>query len=200
MPARDDVLAAGMTINGLPIMLKKPSLYSLDIENLDVYYEDCVIGGPGSFVIAIRERNQFKQATREKLVQEVAGRSLRRASSPPSPRRASPAPSASRCGASAGEIGESRALIPGFRCAQPGLDLLFQPRHQLHMRRIEELVDRRDSRQPVAAVDQNSARRVRKSRRCTRPRPPSAPCSARARAPARLRPAAADRTPQHRCA
>ena len=76
VPARDDVLAAGITINGLPIMLKKPSLYSLDIENLDVYYEDCVIGGPGSFVIAIRERNQFKQATREKLVQEVAGRSL----------------------------------------------------------------------------------------------------------------------------
>jgi hypothetical protein len=32
-----------------------------------------VIGGPGSFVIAIREREQFKEATRNKLVQEVAG-------------------------------------------------------------------------------------------------------------------------------
>ena len=33
-----------------------------------------MIGGPGSFVIAIRERDQFKEATRNKLVQEVAGR------------------------------------------------------------------------------------------------------------------------------
>jgi hypothetical protein len=74
VPVRDEVLATGITINGLPIMLKKPSAYSIDIENLDIYYEDCVIGGPGSFVIPIRERNQFKQATRDKLVQEVAGR------------------------------------------------------------------------------------------------------------------------------
>ena len=43
-----------------------------DIPNLDVYYEDCVTGGPGSFVIAIHEREQFKQATRDKLVQEIA--------------------------------------------------------------------------------------------------------------------------------
>jgi hypothetical protein len=72
--ARDDVLAAGVTINGLPIMLKRPSLFTMDIENLDVYYEDCVIGGPGSFVIPIHEREQFKEATRTKLVLEVAGR------------------------------------------------------------------------------------------------------------------------------
>jgi hypothetical protein len=72
-PVRDDVLAAGMTINGLPIMLKRPNLGSIDIENLDVYYEDCVIGGPAAFVIPIQERNQFKVATRTKLVLEVAG-------------------------------------------------------------------------------------------------------------------------------
>ena len=53
---RDDVLAAGITINGLPIMLKRPNSFTMDIENLDVYYEDCVIGGPGAFVIPIRER------------------------------------------------------------------------------------------------------------------------------------------------
>ena len=70
--ARDDVLAAGIIINGLPIMLKRPSLFTMDIENLDVYYEDCVIGGPGSFVVPIHEREQFKEATRTKLVQEVA--------------------------------------------------------------------------------------------------------------------------------
>jgi hypothetical protein len=41
------------------------------IPSLDVYYEDCVIGGPGSFVIAIKEREQFKEATWTKLVQEI---------------------------------------------------------------------------------------------------------------------------------
>jgi hypothetical protein len=74
VPTRDDVLASGITINGLPIMLKRPARSTMDIENLDVYYEDCVIGGPGSFVIPIRERAQFIEATRQKLVQEIAGR------------------------------------------------------------------------------------------------------------------------------
>jgi hypothetical protein len=46
----------------------------MDIESLDVYYEDCVIGGPGAFVIPIRERNQFRDAIRTKLVLEIAGR------------------------------------------------------------------------------------------------------------------------------
>jgi hypothetical protein len=69
---RDDVLSKGITINGLPIMLKRPNLGWMDIENLDVYYEDCVIGGPGSFVVAIHDREEFKKATRTKLVQEVA--------------------------------------------------------------------------------------------------------------------------------
>jgi hypothetical protein len=76
VPMRDDVLAAGITINGLPIMLKRPYVGSLDIEDLDVYYEDCVIGGPGAFVIPIREREKFIEATRTKLVLEIAGRQL----------------------------------------------------------------------------------------------------------------------------
>jgi hypothetical protein len=74
---REDVLAAGITINGLPIVLKRPNSFTMDIENLDVYYEDCVIGGPGAFVIPIRERDQFKEATRTKLVLEIAGRTPR---------------------------------------------------------------------------------------------------------------------------
>jgi hypothetical protein len=76
--ARDDVLAAGITINGLPIMLKRPNSFTMDIDNLDVYYEDCVIGGPGAFVIPIRERDQFKEATRTKLVLEIAERTPER--------------------------------------------------------------------------------------------------------------------------
>lgn len=74
VPTREDVLAAGITINGLPIMLKRPYTGTMDIENLDVYYEDCVIGGPGAFVVPIREREKFIEATRTKLVLEVAGR------------------------------------------------------------------------------------------------------------------------------
>jgi hypothetical protein len=74
VPTRDDVLAVGITINGLPIMLKRPNLFSIDIENLDVYYEDCVIGGPGAFIIPIHNREQFKEAIRTKLVLEIAGR------------------------------------------------------------------------------------------------------------------------------
>jgi hypothetical protein len=71
---RDEVLAAGITINGLPIMLKRANVGSLDIEQLDVYYEDCVIGGPGAFVVPIRDRQKFVEATRTKLVLEIAGR------------------------------------------------------------------------------------------------------------------------------
>jgi Protein of unknown function (DUF1194) len=74
VPMRDEVIASGITINGLPIMLKRPTPGSMDIENLDVYYEDCVIGGPAAFVVPIREREQFKSATRTKLVLEIAGR------------------------------------------------------------------------------------------------------------------------------
>jgi hypothetical protein len=74
VPIRDEVLAAGITINGLPIMLKRPYSGTMDLEELDVYYEDCVIGGPGSFVIPIREREKFIEATRTKLILEIAGR------------------------------------------------------------------------------------------------------------------------------
>jgi hypothetical protein len=72
--ARDAVLAKGITINGLPIMLKRPAIGGVDIEDLDIYYEDCVVGGAGSFVVPIREREKFKEAVRTKLVLEVAGR------------------------------------------------------------------------------------------------------------------------------
>jgi hypothetical protein len=71
--ARDKVLAAGITINGLPIMLKRPNWSTMDIDDLDVYYEDCVIGGAGAFVVPVRERDKFKEAIRRKLVMEIAG-------------------------------------------------------------------------------------------------------------------------------
>src|SRR5471032_1762631 len=71
--ARDAALEKGITINGLPIMVKEPSYSTMDIDNLDFYYEDCVIGGPGSFVVSIKDRDKFKEAIRTKLLLEVAG-------------------------------------------------------------------------------------------------------------------------------
>jgi hypothetical protein len=72
--ARDEVLSKGISINGLPIMLKRPSFSTMDIERLDEYYEDCVIGGPASFVVPVNDREKFIEAIRTKLVLEVAGR------------------------------------------------------------------------------------------------------------------------------
>src|SRR5712672_3600563 len=59
---RDDVVNAGITINGLPIMVKRPNVFTLDIENLDVYYENCVIGGPGASIIPLLNRDQLQEA------------------------------------------------------------------------------------------------------------------------------------------
>jgi hypothetical protein len=73
-PTRDKVIADGITINGLPIMLKRANPGTMDIKYLDIYYEDCVIGGPGAFVVPIRERDKFIRAIHTKLVLEVAGR------------------------------------------------------------------------------------------------------------------------------
>jgi hypothetical protein len=77
-PARDEALSKGIIINGLPIMVKDPTYSTMDIENLDWYYEDCVTGGPGSFVVPIKDRERFKEAIRSKLLLEVAGRTPER--------------------------------------------------------------------------------------------------------------------------
>src|SRR5260221_3436976 len=72
--ARDAAIEKGIVINGLPIMVKEPSYSTMDIDNLDFYYEDCVVGGPGAFVVTIKDREKFKEAIRTKLLLEVAGR------------------------------------------------------------------------------------------------------------------------------
>jgi hypothetical protein len=69
--ARDEAVAQGITINGLPLMLNRPG-GAWDIENLDLYFRDCVIGGPGAFMIPVREKHQFAQAIRIKIVREIA--------------------------------------------------------------------------------------------------------------------------------
>jgi hypothetical protein len=68
--ARDKAVARGVTINGLPIMLKEPERG--ENATLDAYYRDCVIGGSNAFTIPVRERNQFLTETRAKIVREIA--------------------------------------------------------------------------------------------------------------------------------
>jgi Protein of unknown function (DUF1194) len=70
--ARDRALKAGIVINGLPIMISNGRRSVFDMDDLDDYYTDCVIGGPGAFMIAIKERDQFVQATRVKILREIA--------------------------------------------------------------------------------------------------------------------------------
>jgi hypothetical protein len=72
-PARDRTLAQDVIINGLPIMLRQPSFTPWSIPDLDLYYTDCVIGGPGSFVIPVDDPGQFVVAIRQKLVLDIAG-------------------------------------------------------------------------------------------------------------------------------
>ena len=69
---RDDLVANGIVINGLPIMVRPSSAGFFDITALDHYYEDCVIGGPGAFMIPIRDKSEFAPAIRRKLLLEIS--------------------------------------------------------------------------------------------------------------------------------
>lgn len=68
--ARDDAVAAGIVVNGLPIVAIEPYL--------DRYYEANVIGGPGSFMIAAASYEHFADAVRRKLILEIAGKDAAR--------------------------------------------------------------------------------------------------------------------------
>jgi hypothetical protein len=71
--ARDRAIAAGITINGLPLQLKRSANSYFDLPNLDEYYETCVIGGSGAFLVPVRDIEAFGEAVRRKLVLEIAG-------------------------------------------------------------------------------------------------------------------------------
>lgn len=71
--ARDDAVAAGFVINGLPLMTKEGMGAQWHLDDLDRYYADCVIGGPGAFVIPVHDWADFPAAVRRKLVLELAG-------------------------------------------------------------------------------------------------------------------------------
>jgi hypothetical protein len=62
--ARDEAVARGVGINGLPILALEP--------DLDRYYRENVIGGPGAFVIAAKDFETFGEAILKKLIAEIA--------------------------------------------------------------------------------------------------------------------------------
>jgi hypothetical protein len=61
--ARDRIVAASITINGLAILTEEPWL--------EAYYRSNVIGGPGAFVVAARDFRSFGDAILRKLAQEI---------------------------------------------------------------------------------------------------------------------------------
>lgn len=73
---RDEVVAKGITVNGLPIM-SEPGLAAHNryyLPDLDKYYEGCVIGGAGAFYVVARDFSDFARAIKKKLILEIAGR------------------------------------------------------------------------------------------------------------------------------
>jgi hypothetical protein len=63
--ARDEAVARSININGLPILEVEP--------DLEEYYRNNVIGGPGAFVIAAETFSDFGKAILRKLILEIAG-------------------------------------------------------------------------------------------------------------------------------
>lgn len=69
---RDQLVKQGVIINGLPLMTSGGFSSAYDVKDLDKYYTNCVIGGPGAFVIPVNAWEQFPEAIRRKLVLELA--------------------------------------------------------------------------------------------------------------------------------
>jgi hypothetical protein len=73
---RDEVLARGVTINGLVILSDTPLPWNPEHTNppggLDEYYRRNVTGGPGSFVMVAENHNSFGQAIVKKMIAEIA--------------------------------------------------------------------------------------------------------------------------------
>ncbi|QPH55175.1 DUF1194 domain-containing protein [Pontivivens ytuae] len=69
--ARAEVLAAGMTINALPILTPEDGRRAnIDLEQL---YADRIIGGPGAFMVTATGRETFAETVRRKLMLEIVG-------------------------------------------------------------------------------------------------------------------------------
>src|SRR5258707_2824882 len=79
---RDKLVAQGIVINGLPVMMGRENFGRPSDLTLDKYYEDNVIGGPGSFMIVARNFDDFGRAVRSKLIREISSTGARNSRAP----------------------------------------------------------------------------------------------------------------------
>ncbi len=70
---RDRLVGEGIVINGLPIVNDRPNFGVMPGQELEPYYREAVIGGPGSFLIVAADFQVFGDAIKRKLIQEIAG-------------------------------------------------------------------------------------------------------------------------------
>jgi len=73
--ARDGAISGGITVNGLPILIRPSNL----VPELDRYYDNCVVGGRGAFLLDVRSPSELSTVIRRKLILEISG-------SPPPPK------------------------------------------------------------------------------------------------------------------
>tara|TARA_R110002020_G_scaffold50818_5_gene143870 strand:+ start:2782 stop:3618 length:837 start_codon:yes stop_codon:yes gene_type:complete len=71
LDAREEAVAQRIVINGLPLMTSDGPGGGFNISDLDTYYAECVIGGPGSFLVPVKSWEQFPEAIRRKLILEI---------------------------------------------------------------------------------------------------------------------------------
>jgi hypothetical protein len=75
-PARDEAVAAGITINGLVILSPEPMpwnpFHTHPPEGLENYYRENVAGGSGTFVLVVDDFSSFAHAIVNKLIREIA--------------------------------------------------------------------------------------------------------------------------------
>jgi hypothetical protein len=69
--ARERVLAAGVTINGLPIL--RPGDPGRAMGGLEALFAERIAGGPNSFVVTAESRASFAEAIKRKLILEISG-------------------------------------------------------------------------------------------------------------------------------
>jgi len=69
---REDAVAKGITINGLPIQTEADKTDFYYIPDLDKYYRGCVIGGPTAFIQVAKGFEDLERAIRRKLILEIS--------------------------------------------------------------------------------------------------------------------------------
>ncbi len=79
---RDRLVSEGFVINGLPVMMNRRDYGRPSDATLDKYYEENVVGGPGSFMTVAANFDDFGRAVRSKLIREISSRDMPAAARP----------------------------------------------------------------------------------------------------------------------